>query len=162
METRLLPGVPRSLCHITAHWKQDVYPTLNPGEPVPTTDPGEPVPTKEPRKNLSIRRNPGCPTSPISCGVSWIPGTSCAFPQRKAHTQSRLGLRTGNSGHLARFSRDVGYHCAKSLTFSTQNPVQRKQDGCPTFASAYVGRKRWRSQRLLFARSTTVAEDWYY
>jgi hypothetical protein len=53
--------------------------------------------------------NPGCPTSPISCAVCSVPQTSCSFPYRKAHTQSCPEQRAGNSGYLARFSREVGY-----------------------------------------------------
>jgi triphosphoribosyl-dephospho-CoA synthase len=38
---------------------------------------------------------PGCPTPPISCEVSWVPQSSCAFPQEKgAHTDlSRVAYR---------------------------------------------------------------------
>jgi triphosphoribosyl-dephospho-CoA synthase len=38
---------------------------------------------------------PGCPTPPISCEVSWVPQTSCAFPQEKgAHADlSRVAYR---------------------------------------------------------------------
>src|ERR1700733_8061723 len=54
---------------------------------------------------------------PISCGVEWLPRTSCAFLKERRTSGLVLGPRTGNSGHLARFSRDVGYHCAVWATF---------------------------------------------
>src|SRR5258708_37750853 len=43
------------------------------------------------------------------------------FLKRKAHTQSCLGPRAGNSGHLARFSRDVGYHGSRRATLSVSS-----------------------------------------
>jgi hypothetical protein len=62
--------------------------------------------------------------------------------------------RAGNSGHLARFSRDVGYHKPQSKLSILKEPSRKTSqptplDGCPTFAKpapacrgAYVGRKR--------------------
>jgi hypothetical protein len=43
--------------------------------------------------------------------------------------------------HLARFSRDVGYHHTQPQDL-TLKQTHRELDGCPTFAKAYVGRKR--------------------
>jgi len=43
--------------------------------------------------------------------------------------------------YLARFSRDVGYRRPCPQAFRGPTDLQ----GCPMFAPAYVGRKRWRS-----------------
>src|ERR1700722_14742443 len=42
-------------------------------------------------------------------------------------------LLTGNSGHLARFSRDVGYHCAR-LTFFRHEQKKVEVRGIPHLA----------------------------
>jgi hypothetical protein len=60
-----------------------------------------------------------------------------------AHPQRRSG-----APHLARFSRDVGYHGTRPATLSvvislTDIRLVRESDGCPMFAKAYMGRKRW-------------------
>src|SRR5271168_2686886 len=42
--------------------------------------------------------------------------------------------------YLARFSRDVGFHGSFPPTLNSSDPADGRV-GCPTFASAYVGRK---------------------
>ncbi len=75
-----------------------------------------------PAKNIGWAPYPRFPVK--SRGFRTLHAT---FLKRKAHTQSCLGPRAGNSGHLARFSRDVGYHGPRRATLSV---VIRSEEIC--------------------------------
>src|SRR5258708_39384431 len=55
-------------------------------------------------------RTTGAPHPRFPVESRGFPALHAPFLKRKAHTQSCLGPRAENSGYLAGFSRDVGYH----------------------------------------------------
>jgi hypothetical protein len=67
----------------------------------------------------SPAREAGCLISPISCDASWVPCTSCAFPLKKSAHAVLSSAACRKFGYLARFSRDVGYHGARSASFQS-------------------------------------------
>ena len=60
-------------------------------------------------KTFLLQRTPGAPYPRFPVECIGFRALHAPFLKRKAHTQSCPGQRTGNSGYLARFSRDVGY-----------------------------------------------------
>jgi hypothetical protein len=57
----------------------------------------------------SHKKAPGAPHPRIPVGLDGVGELHAAFLNESRTSGRRLGPRTGNPGHLARFSRDVGY-----------------------------------------------------
>jgi len=82
---------------------------------------------RSPIKGLSSSRCPntelGCPRPRFPVEFRGFPALHAPFLKRKAHTRSCPELRTGNSGHLGRFLRDVGlpqnFHLSASLALTS-------------------------------------------